>query len=303
MLASEPVVVKDLVKKYDNLTVLDNINFTVKKGEVFGYLGPNGAGKTTTMRILTGLSRNYGGECLLFGYTPAVKKSIYSKIGVLFEEKNLYERLTGLQNLEFFSHIYDTEEEKIFNLLDHFGLLGWEQKKVSTYSKGMKQRLLICRTLLHEPELLFLDEPTDGLDPHSADVIIKAIKEFVKCGKTVFLSSHNMDEVNKVCNRVAFLKEGKIISIDTPDILKKKYGQSVLRIKIITKLQKKLANIITAADKLVECGENVYLLDLTYKQNDHWQKLNKLKAIPEVEILSIHSCEASLKEVFKKITS
>lgn len=302
MPSANPLVVKELVKKYGDFTVLDNINFTVKKGEVFGYLGPNGAGKTTTIRLLTGLSRDYSGECLLFGQPPATDRNIYNEIGVLFEEKNLYERLTGLQNLKFYAHLYDVEESRIIDLLDRYGLLGSEQKMVNTYSKGMKQRLLICRTLLHKPQFLFLDEPTDGLDPNSAELIITVIKEFVADGNTVFLSSHNMDEVDEVCDRVAFLKGGKIISNDTPRKLKKKYGQPVLRLKVRVKVKKKLESIITSGDNLSECGNNIYLLELLYNKNDHWHKLNRLKDMGDCQILSIHSREASLKDVFKKIT-
>ncbi len=294
-------MVKNLTKKYSDFTALDNINFTVKRGEVFGYLGPNGAGKTTTIRIITGLSRPSQGSCQVFGHTAGAKKGIYNKIGVLFEEKNLYERLTGLQNLKLYANLYNVKKKRIVNLLDCFGLIGFEKKKVTNYSKGMKQRLLICRTLLHNPELLILDEPTDGLDPNSAGVIIKAIKEFVKNGNTVFISSHNMDEVDEICSRVAFIKDGKIIDINNPDIFKQKYGKTVLRVKIKTKVRNKLAAIIDKDDKLTDCGNEIYMLDLSLVTNP-WSKLNKIKNMKKNWIISVHSREASLKEVFKKIT-
>ena len=302
MPTSQPITVKNLTKRYSNFTALDNVDFAVKRGEVFGYLGPNGAGKTTTIRIITGLSRPSKGSCQVFGQIPGVKKGIYNKIGVLFEEKNLYERLTGLQNLKFYANLYNVKKKRIINLLDCFGLIGSEKKKVTTYSKGMKQRLLICRTLLHKPELLILDEPTDGLDPNSAGVIIEAIKEFVKEGKTVLISSHNMDEVDEICNRVAFLKDGKIIDINNPDILKQKYGQAVLRVKIKSKVRNKLLNIIDNNDNLTDCGSDIYILDL-YLAANPWSKLNKIKNMKENQIINVHSREASLKEVFKEITS
>ncbi len=221
---SRPVAVENVTKKYGKFTVLKDISFSIEKGEVFGYLGPNGAGKTTTIRLLTGLSRPDSGICRVLGQPAGVDNNLYTRIGVLFEEKNLYEKLTGLQNLKFFAHLYNVNEKRIFQLLEFFALMGTEKKRVETYSKGMKQRLLICRTLLHRPELLILDEPTSGLDPNSAEVIITAIKEYAREGKTVFLSSHNMDEVEEVCGRIAFLKNGKIIDIASPAILKKKYG-------------------------------------------------------------------------------
>jgi len=302
-----PVIeIKNLSKRYkDNLAVKD-INFSVNKGEVFGFLGPNGAGKTTTINILLGLLHPDKGKCMIFQRDiREIDKTIYKKMGVVFEEKNLYNRLTATQNLKFFADMYGVGMDRIKYLLNKFDLSDAASRQVKTYSKGMRQRLLICRALLNEPELLILDEPTGGLDPVSIRIIHNSILDLKKEGKTIFLSTHYMEEAELLCDQLAFINKGEIIAISTPDQLKKKYGEDILSIKIkclkgdicIGKIEK---NILEAYDSIAfEDNYTSVLLSMNY--TNLGEKLDKIKEL--VDIISIHSREASLHDVFIRITA
>src|SRR5690554_6551160 len=229
-----PVIqVKTLSKSYGKVKAVNTIDFSVQEGEIFGFLGPNGAGKTTTIRILLGLEKADQGSCLIFGNDSTnFDEKIFKKIAVVFEEKNLYLRLSGYQNLKFFADLYSIpNDDRILLLLKKFGLDAAANRQVKTYSKGMKQRLLICRALLHDPDLLILDEPTGGLDPLSLELIHQSIQEFKEAGKTVFLSTHYMEEADSLCDRLAFINQGNIIALSSPEDLKSKYGEEVLEVK------------------------------------------------------------------------
>lgn len=220
---------QSISKSYGKVEVLTGLSFSVKQGEIYGFLGPNGAGKTTTIGIITGLLRPSSGICKVFGQDiNSIKPSFYRKIGVVFEEKNLYHRLSGTQNLKFYANLYRVSGQRITNLLQVFQLAHVADRAVKTYSKGMKQRLLICRALLHDPELLILDEPTSGLDPVSLELIRQAIARFKEKGKTIFLSTHFMEEAEQLCDRVAFINRGRLITVDHPANLKKRYRQDSL---------------------------------------------------------------------------
>ncbi len=301
----ETINIQNLTKKYGQYKAVRNISFNVKKGEIFGFLGPNGAGKTTTIRILAGLSKPTSGNCKIFGQDINSRDSgVQKKIGIVFEESNLYERLTGKQNLDFFSKLYGVKAERVKNLLKRYGLIDDADKVVKNYSKGMKQRLLICRALLHRPELLILDEPTSGLDPNSAGVIREAIRSFKRDEKTVFLSTHYMEEADQLCDRIAFIAGGEIVALDCPDVLKDKYKRPVLEIKIVGGIENnvdaRLKNILNTDDEL-KIGENVSILRLAMSTPELGKKLDKIRK--KVDVLNIHSREASLDEVFKRLTS
>lgn len=296
----KPIIIKDLTKKYGDFTAIRELSFAVEAGEVFGFLGPNGAGKTTTIRILTGLSRPTSGICKILGQT--IRDKIYQHIGVVFEESNLYQRLSGKENLDFFARMYRVKEERVDLLLERYGLAEAASRPVKNYSKGMKRRLLICRALLHEPDLLILDEPTSGLDPRSAEVIREAIKDFKRAGKTVFLTTHYLEEADELCDRVAFISRGKIAAIDKPGVLKRKYGQPFLEIRIESpgeKEEMKLKGILSAEDRIYR-DSNTLTIRLSLDTQDAGRKLDKIRE--NFNVLDIHSQEASLKEVFKQLT-
>ena len=208
------------------IRAVDNINFEIKKGEIFGFLGPNGAGKTTTIRMLTGVLKPTNGSILIFGEefrdNPIKIKEI---MGHVPEEANVYTELTGMQNLCLIGELYGVSKkmrnERAESLLMKFELFEKRHLKANKYSKGMKQRLLICMALMSNPEILFLDEPTSGLDVKSSKIIKKLIKEFNENGITIFLTTHDMNVANELCNRIAIINQGKIISLDTPNNLKK----------------------------------------------------------------------------------
>jgi ABC-2 type transport system ATP-binding protein len=223
----EPMIVVDALEKHYGATrAVDGISFCVASGEVFGLLGHNGAGKTTTIRMLTGRARPTAGHATIAGHDIVDDlTAIKPLINLVFEDQNLYERLSGRENLHFFCDLYGVPRERASELLDAVGLIDAADRKVKTYSTGMKQRLLIARSLVNQPRLLFLDEPTRGLDPASARDIREIIRRLSASGTTVFLTTHYMEEADELCQRVAFLSQGQIVALDEPRELKLRYGQ------------------------------------------------------------------------------
>ncbi len=301
-LNNHPVVIKDLKKKYKKITALNGINLKVKQGEIFGFLGPNGAGKTTTMKILLGLLKPTAGSTQLFGVDSTdLTNKIRRKIGVVFEENNLYKHLTGQENLEFFASLYNVPAEKIKQLLDFFELTQARDLQLKNYSKGMKQRLLIARAIIASPDLLILDEPTSGLDPASIEIIHQAIGQFKKENKTVFLSSHFMEEVEKLCDRIAFINKGEIITITTPAQLKSYYGSKDIKIKV--KLNNQSAdslNNLLPAEASLEIKDDAALISLPLDYEMTGSLIDKIKS--SYSILSIKTEEASLHQVFIELS-
>ncbi|NHW44823.1 MAG: ATP-binding cassette domain-containing protein [Candidatus Verstraetearchaeota archaeon] len=219
------IVVRELTKRYGNVTAVDRISFEVEKGEVFGFLGPNGAGKTTTIRILTGLIKPDGGKAFVAGYDVLENPiEVKQHIGVVPEVSNAYVDLTAWENLLLVGRLCGVPSQELkenaIKLLKEFGLYEVKDKIVRAFSKGMKQRLLLCMALINDPEVLFLDEPTSGLDVESARLLREKIVEYNKSGKTIFLSTHNMEEANQLCHRVAVINHGRIAAIDTPENLR-----------------------------------------------------------------------------------
>lgn len=225
--------VSDLTKHYDEILAVDHISFEVNKGEVFGFLGPNGAGKTTTIRMLTGLSKPMGGSASILGFDIQseiinVKKSI----GVVPEISNLYDELSGFDNLLFMAQLYGVprtqRRKRVEELLKHFRLYDRKNDLFRTFSRGMKRALTIAAALIHNPEVLFLDEPTVGLDVVAARSLRNLISNLRQQGVTTFLTTHYLGEADLLCDRVAILVKGKILAIDTPQILMAKTNQKSL---------------------------------------------------------------------------
>ena len=300
MTSSPTIVVKNLVKQYGEVLALKGISFQVYPGEVFGYLGPNGAGKTTTIRLLAGLSHPTRGNCTVLGQNTTANPTLYNHLGVAFEESNLYERLSGVENLRFFASLHGIRRSRVQELLREYGLEKAAKRPVATYSKGMKRRLLICRALLHDPEVLIMDEPTSGLDPTSAEVIHGAIDTYRKQGKTVFLSTHDMSEAEVLCDRVAFINQGEIAALDRPGALKRQYGQStlIIQLKPYEPGLEMLGGAIPTAPISVE--DELAMVRLPLDEPGLGAQLDLLREYGE--ILTIHSQEASLGQVFRKVT-
>jgi ABC-2 type transport system ATP-binding protein len=218
------IEVQNLSKDYKPLRAVDNISFAVQGGEIFGFLGPNGAGKTTTIRILTGQLRPTSGNAWVMGYdVVAEREMLKPQIGVVFEYQNLYQRLSARDNLNFAANLYGLPKSRVDIVLEQVGLADRAGDSLKKYSNGMKQRLLIGRALLHQPKVLFLDEPTRGLDPNVARGIRSLVADLASRGVTVFLTTHYMEEADQLCSRVAILDEGIIVALDAPEGLKMEY--------------------------------------------------------------------------------
>ncbi len=220
-----------LTRQFNGITAVQDLNLDIAAGEVFGLLGPNGAGKTTTVRMLTALIAPTSGRAVVNGYevgrdNTAIRRSV----GLLTETPGLYDRLSALQNLTFFAHLYEVKDVP-GQVEQYLRLLGlWERRHdlVGTFSKGMRQKLAICRALLHEPPILFLDEPTAGLDPEAAHIVREFIESIKSQGRTIVLCTHNLDEADRLCDRIGVLKQ-RLLSVDTPQRLRQQlYGRKVV---------------------------------------------------------------------------
>jgi ABC-2 type transport system ATP-binding protein len=214
-----------LTKVFGNSIAVDHISFDVQKGEIFGFLGPNGAGKTTTTRMLTGVIPPDTGTATILGHDIRSEAGLAKQgFGVVPETSNAYTDLTAWQNLMLMGELYGLPraraEQRSSDLLGMVGLLDRKDQKVLAYSKGMKQRLILAMALIHGPGLLFLDEPTSGLDVQSTQMILTLLRDLNSKGTTIFLTTHNMEEANRLCHRVGIIRAGKIVAIDAPEKLK-----------------------------------------------------------------------------------
>jgi len=230
------IEVTNLSKIINGKTILDGVSFDVVKGEIFGLLGPNGAGKTTVMRLLLGLMKPTEGKATVFGKELDVDGDSRRRVGVLLENDGLYERLSAYENMKYFGQIYSVSDlnDKIKSLLEFVGLSERQDDRVGEFSKGMKRRLAFARSLIHDPDVLFYDEPSSGLDPEAQkmvrDLMLRLVRER---GKTVFLNSHDLDEVQRICSKIAILKEGKIITIDSIENLEDELGETIIEINLL----------------------------------------------------------------------
>jgi ABC-2 type transport system ATP-binding protein len=267
---------KDLTRKFDNLTAVDNLTMQVKDGEVFGFLGPNGAGKTTTVRMLCCLISKTSGEATVGNYSINKEDDclkIRKMVGFLPENVGLYDNLSAYRNLDFYGQLYEVSEQKrkenIERLLKLLGI--WERREdlAGTFSKGMKQKLAIARALIHDPQLLFLDEPTANLDPEAAKTVRDFVIELKKEKRTIFINTHNLDEAGRLCDRIAILKT-KLIVIDSP----KNLERSLYNRKTIVHLESVSNKITSALEKMstvknIRTSENKLILDIDDPEKDN----------------------------------
>jgi len=280
---ADAIIAENLAYWYGDLMAVDHISFNVAEGEILGFLGPNGAGKTTTVKMLTGLMKPKAGKAVLLGLDMAKNaEKVQGEMGICFEDTNLYEQMSALENLKFFARLFGIDGFDAYALLKRVGLDGREKDRVETYSKGMKQRLMVARSILNRPRVLFLDEPTTGLDPASSESIREIIKEERERGVTVLLTTHDMEEADKLSDRVAFMDKGKIVALDTPHNLKQQYGKRALKAKV------------AAAGGKLEDREVI----MDTPETD--------KAVQELfaneKVVTVHSEEATLEDIFIKIT-
>jgi fluoroquinolone transport system ATP-binding protein len=276
--------VNNLYHDYEGKGVfaVKDVSFNIAQGEIFGFLGPSGAGKSTVQNILTGLLPLQRGEVSYEGVSVrGLNAGFFNSLGVSFEHPNLYGRLTGYENLKFFAGLFDVDTQNPMTLLEAVGLTEAAHRRVSAYSKGMRQRLVFARALINNPKMLFLDEPTSGLDPNTANVIKNLIRQKQEHGCTIFLTTHNMLVADELCDRVAFINEGCLVAMDTPRNLKLQHGQR---------------SVLVEQSDNGQVTSSVFFLD---NLNDQGQ-LNAL--IQAGRVQTIHSQEASLEQIFMKMT-
>lgn len=278
--------VKNLYYSYNNDEnyQVKNVSFEVKEGEIFGFLGPSGAGKSTVQNILTGLLQVQKNDSAITvaGYDISnPSKERFNQIGMSFEQSNVYSKLTAKENLDFYGKLFDVPTIDATDLLKQVGLADKENVKAGEFSKGMKHRLTFARSMINNPKLWFLDEPTTGLDPAIAADIKDIIKKKNKDGVTVFLTTHNMFIADELCDRVAFIVDGEIKLIDSPENLKQQYGDKIVEVEYIqeNEVKKQTFSLILPEDKKI------------------------LQTIIEnYEIKTMHTKEATLEEIFIKVT-
>jgi ABC-2 type transport system ATP-binding protein len=270
---------ESLTRSFGERLAVEGLTFGVEQGEIFGLLGPNGAGKTTTIRMLTCQLLPTAGTARLLGHDVQREPSrVKPLIGVAFEEQNLYERMSGLENVQFAASLYGCARRRVEEVLGLVGLSDRAGDRVSKYSNGMRQRLILARALLHEPRVLFLDEPTRALDPAAAREIRALITRLAGEGVTILLTTHDMDDADRLCDRVAIIDMGRIVAIDSPKALKLAHGRREARVF------------------LRDGGEELLPLD----PSPGAQRLARLVASGDVA--SVHSVEATLEDVFISLT-
>ena len=269
------IEVEHLAKHYGEVHAVDGISFTAREGEILGLLGHNGAGKTTTIRMLTGRARPTSGGARVCGYDVVHEREhMKPLINLVFEDHNLYVRLSGRENLQLFADLYGVSRARADELLQTVGLGEVAGRKVKTYSSGMKQRLLVARALINRPRVLFLDEPTRGLDPTSAREVRAMVRDQAEQGTAVFLTTHYMEEADELCDRVAFLSSGKIVALDTPRELKLRYGERTARVLLASREEHNL------------------------RLDDPHDAARLERWMTEGQVLTVHSQEGTLEDVF-----
>jgi len=299
------IEVENLSKSFGKVKAVNEISFAVSEGEIFGFLGPNGAGKSTTIRMLTGVLKPTSGIVKMFGKnfwenTIPIKQLISS----VSETANVYNDLNGMYNLLLMAQLYGiskkVREERAVVLLKKFELYDKRNLKAKAYSKGMKQRLLICMALMSEPKILFLDEPTSGLDVQTSILVRHLIKEYNQKGMTIFLTTHNMDVANELCDRIAIINNGKIVSLNAPEKLKKLFQEN-------HKIEFSFNRDVSAEEiknmsstKEVEKTKEGWSL-IVNDVNKSLVEIIEFAKLRKLEITRIATPEPSLEEIFLKI--
>ncbi len=295
-----------LTKKFGNITAVDQATFSVSEGEIFGFLGPNGAGKTTTIRILTGLLTPDSGDAFIDGVS--IKRNPIKakmKMGVILEMGNIYVDLTAKQNIILAGRFYGITKRELNkranSLLERFGLYDRKDEPARNFSRGMKQRVIIASAIVHNPEILFLDEPTSGLDVQSQRLIKNIINQMNQKGTTVFLTTHNIEEANLLCGRVAIINKGEIVVIDRPERLRRTF-EATLSVEI--SFDKSIDDSLIEESNMVNRIERMGDKRKLYTDNpDRLVKyLAKLAVDKDLTIVSMEICRASLEDAFVKFT-
>ena len=300
------IIIENLTKKFGEITAVEGLTFQVEEGEIFGFLGPNGAGKTTTVRMLCCLISKTSGEATIDNYD--ISKSVDSlqirrMIGLVPDNVGLYEDLTAFENLDFYGKLYEVPEgrrrENIERFLKMLDMWGRKDTRTGTFSKGMKQKLALARALVHEPKILFMDEPTANLDPESSKTVRDFILEIKKQGRTIFLNTHNLDEAQRVCDRIGIIKT-KLLTIGTPEQLR----ESLSKPKTEIRLAQVRDGMHTALSKLIpnkiEVSNNKLLIDVTDPDKENPAIIAAITSIGG-QIQGVTQLVSTLEDVYLQI--
>ena len=276
------IKIDQLVVRYGDFTAVDGLSLSVRPGELFGFLGPNGAGKSTTMKVLIGVLRPSSGTVEIAGYRiPEQLEKIKPIFGYVPDTENHIEEFTGRQNLELFADLYSVSRHVVDEMLLRLELDEAADVLVRGYSKGMRKKLLLARELLHSPKILYLDEPTANLDSHSTELVRRMLRSLTESGVTVFVTTHNMEEVEEICDRVAILSHGKLIECDTPGSLVARYAEH----KVVVRYEKDQQSFRETLN-LAEESERTRLAELVQRGN----------------CTGIQSRDFNFDDVFRKLT-
>lgn len=305
MKTGNAVEVSNLTKSFGRLVAVDHVSFQVKKGELFGFLGPNGAGKTTTIRVLTGVIKPDEGTASILGHGIRKEKlKAKQMIGIVPEMANAYVDLSAWNNLMLIGQLYGVSkkerQERAGKLLREFGLYERRSHLVRGFSRGMKQRLLLCMALINEPQILFLDEPTSGLDVESSRLVKGMIQEFNKSGTTVFLTTHNMDEANQLCDRVAIINYGKIAAIDSPEKLRmRSSGLQSIEVGFDKTISTEELSKIRGVREVKKMGDKMRLY--VKEPSDVLDRLVDFARAKKLKIITLNTLAPTLEDVFLKL--
>ena len=315
-LTTTAIYLDKVTKRFRDFTAIDNLNLAVKYGEIFGLLGPNGSGKTTTINLISGLSKPTSGTIRILGYDVLHEtKSIYAVLGTVPQETALYEELTAWTNMSLHADLYGISRSKrdksITDMLNLVELSDRSNSRVSTFSGGMKRRLALARALLHEPKLLYLDEPTLGVDVQSRRAIWNYILDLKKNGKTVLLTTNYLEEANALCDRVAIVDKGKLVVLDTPSNLKRRYGDTIIDIETTRILSQSLLEkirLLSGVSKVIQ-NEHRIKVAISGDASDDGDENNGsttgrliMLITQETNLKTILQRDPNLEEIFLSLT-
>ena len=307
---SEIVVTENLTKKYSGFIALDNLNFKISKNTCVGFLGPNGAGKSTTIKILTGLLRPSSGKAFIAG-KDVTKQTRFalSGVGIVQENPQFFPKLTPEEILLYFGKLRGMEKNELVNrideVLDLVKMLEWKKKKIETFSKGMNQRFALASALLHDPMLIILDEPTIGLDPRGIIEIIEIIKELKKQGKTIFMSSHILSEVQEVCDKIALIDKGKLKIYDSVERIGYKKKTSKINVEIINSLTSKQTSLIQnfeGVKELKQESKSSFVVEFLGTNEERARLLDDIQKTG-VKVVSFKPLKSNLESLYMDTTS
>ena len=298
-----------LTKRFGDITAVDNLSFRVKYGEIFGLLGPNGSGKTTTINMISGLSKPSSGEVKVLGFNMADNtRAVHAVLGTVPQETALYEELTAWTNMSVHADLYGVprseRDRRMTDMLKLVELYDRRHSRVSTFSGGMKRRLALARALLHDPQLLYLDEPTLGVDVQSRRAIWDYILDLKKEGKTVLLTTNYLEEANLLCDRIAIIDHGKLVALDTPVDLKRRYGNTILEIETMLPPSQHLLEKLLAMKGISNVIHNDKVLKVVMTGEEASTITGQLVTLvtQEASLKTISQREPNLDEIFLSLT-